>query len=107
VLSVPAFRAAFDKHFLEKLVVHVQEPIVRRAGESAEEFRDVTLRFVADPRIHSEICEVIDDAVYDYLHGEASSTCPTTGATCCSGDSERARGPPSSRGDSCVVRRHP
>ncbi|HJL14657.1 MAG TPA: hypothetical protein RMH99_03315, partial [Sandaracinaceae bacterium LLY-WYZ-13_1] len=66
----PAFRAAFDRHFLEKLVFHVQEPIVRRAGESREEFRAATLRFVSDPRIHSEICEVIDDAVYDYLHGE-------------------------------------
>ncbi|MCZ7683655.1 MAG: hypothetical protein M5U28_34735 [Sandaracinaceae bacterium] len=28
----PDFRAAFDKHFLERLVFHVQDPIVKRAG---------------------------------------------------------------------------
>ncbi len=66
----PAFRAAFDKHFLERLVFHVQDPIVKRAGASSSQFREATLRFVAEPRIYSEICEVIDDAVYDYLHGE-------------------------------------
>jgi len=72
----PAFRAAFDKHFLERLVFHVQEPITKRATES-DRFRDATARFVADPRIHSQICEVINDAVYDYLHGEGFLDLPT------------------------------
>lgn len=66
----PAFRAAFDKHFLNRLVFHVQDPIMKRAGAASSAFRNATLQFVADPRIHSEICEVINDAVYDYLHGE-------------------------------------
>src|SRR5690606_3943340 len=66
----PPFRAAFDRHFLQRLVFYVQDPIVRRAGTGNEKFREATLRFVADPQIHSEICEVINDAVYDYLHGE-------------------------------------
>lgn len=66
----PDFRAAFDKHFLERLVFHVQDPIVKRAGGAGGQFREATLRFVADPRIHSEICAVINDAVYDYLQGE-------------------------------------
>lgn len=73
----PAFRAAFDKHFLEKLVFHVQEPISKKASESADEFRDATLRFVQDPRIHSEICGAINDAVYDYLHGEGFLDLPS------------------------------
>ncbi len=66
----PAFRAAFDKHFLERLVFHVQDPIMKRAGDASSQFREATMHFVADPHIHSEICEVINDAVYDYLHGE-------------------------------------
>lgn len=73
----PEFRAAFDKHFLERLVFHIQEPITERATKSDEKFRDATLRFVADPRIHSAVCEVINDAVYDYLHGEGFLDLPT------------------------------
>ncbi|MCB9593549.1 MAG: hypothetical protein H6719_12515 [Sandaracinaceae bacterium] len=72
----PAFREAFDKHFLESLVFHVQEPITKRATES-DRFRDATARFVASPEIHSEICTVINDAVYDYLHGEGFLDLPS------------------------------
>lgn len=72
----PAFREAFDKHFLESLVFHVQEPITKRATES-ERLREATARFVADPQIHTEICTVINDAVYDYLHGEGFLDLPS------------------------------
>jgi hypothetical protein len=64
------FREVFDRKFLERLVLHVQEPITKTAQQSAEKFRDATLRFVSDPRIHTEICGAINDALYDYLHGE-------------------------------------
>ncbi|WP_053233672.1 hypothetical protein [Sandaracinus amylolyticus] len=64
------FRAVFDRKFLEHLVLNVQEPITRRASQSTEQFRDATLLFVQDPRIHTEICGAINDALYDYLHGE-------------------------------------
>jgi hypothetical protein len=73
----PAFRAVFDKHFLERLVFHVQDPITKRASAASEEFRDATLRFVADPHIHSEICASINDAVYDYLQGEGFLDLPS------------------------------
>jgi hypothetical protein len=73
----PAFRAAFDKHFLEGLVLHVQDPITKRATSGDSQFREATLRFVADPHIHSEICEAINDAVYDYLQGEGFLDLPT------------------------------
>lgn len=65
-----AFRAVFDRRFLEHLVLNVQEPITKMAAQSTEQFRDATLRFVQDPRIHVEICSAINDALYDYLHGE-------------------------------------
>jgi hypothetical protein len=64
-----AFREVFDRKFLERLVLNVQEPIVQKASETSG-FREATLRFVADPQIHAEICTVINDALYDYLHGE-------------------------------------
>lgn len=64
------FREVFDRKFLEHLVMNVQEPISRRASQSSAQFRDATMRFVQDPRIHSEICAAINDALYDYLHGE-------------------------------------
>ena len=73
----PAFRESFDRHFLERLVFHLQEPMSKAASESGEEFRAATLRFVADPRIHSEICSVINDAVYDYLQGEGFLDLPS------------------------------
>jgi hypothetical protein len=33
-------------------------------------FRSETLNFVADPRIFSEVCEVICDTVYDLLYND-------------------------------------
>lgn len=64
------FREVFDRKFLEHLVLNVQGPITKMASQSSEQFRDATLRFVQDPRIHSEICAAVNDALYDYLHGE-------------------------------------
>jgi len=72
-----AFRETFDRKFLERLVLNVQEPIVLRAAADAGAFREATLRFVADPRIHAEICATINDALYDYLHGEGYLDLPT------------------------------
>lgn len=64
------FRETFDKKFLERLVMAVQEPIVARAGEMRDVLREESLRFVADPHIFTEICAVVCDAIYDYLYGE-------------------------------------
>jgi hypothetical protein len=33
-------------------------------------FRAETIRFVAEPRIYSDVCEVIADAVYDQLYND-------------------------------------
>lgn len=64
------FREVFDRKFIEKLVFHIEDPIARRAIDDSESFREATLRFVTEPRIHTEICSVMNDAIYDYLHGE-------------------------------------
>ena len=64
------FREVFDRKFLVHLVLSVQQPINERVAKETGRFRDATLRFVADPRIHTLICGAINDALYDYLHGE-------------------------------------
>ncbi len=72
------FRETFDRKFLEHLVLAVQGPITQRAtAAGAEGFREATLKFVQDPRIHMEVCTVINDAIYDYLHGEGYLDLPT------------------------------
>jgi hypothetical protein len=66
-----AFRHAFERRFLERLLASVQQPLSQRL-ESGEDggFRPETIRFSGDPRIYAEICDVMCNAVYDYLHGE-------------------------------------
>ncbi|MFO0682784.1 MAG: hypothetical protein U0234_12060 [Sandaracinus sp.] len=72
-----AFREAFDRKFLEHLVLNVQTPIAKQAAAEAGSFREATRDFVADPHIHAEICAVINDALYDYMHGEGFLDLPT------------------------------
>ena len=68
--SFPRFREAFEKHFLEDLVLNVQDPLVARLNASKERLRPETLGFVADPRVFSTACAVMCDAFYDHLHSE-------------------------------------
>ncbi len=72
-----AFREAFDRKFLEHLVLNVQTPIAKQAAAEAGSFREATRDFVADPHIHAEICTVINDALYDYMHGEGFLDLPS------------------------------
>ena len=39
-----------------------------REGEA--KFRIETIRFVAEPQIFTDVCELIGDAVYDYLYND-------------------------------------
>ena len=68
--AFPRFREVFEKHFLEDLVLNVQEPLVARLNASQESLRPETLGFVADPRVFSTACAVMCDAFYDHLHSE-------------------------------------
>ncbi len=66
-----AFRQAFERRFLERLLASVEQPLAERL-ESSEDggFRPETIRFAGDPRIYAEVCDVVCNAVYEYLHGE-------------------------------------
>jgi hypothetical protein len=64
------FRHAFERKFLERLVVFAEDEMLKRVREKQDKFRAETIRFVADPHIFSDVCEVVCDAVYDYLYND-------------------------------------
>jgi hypothetical protein len=75
--AFPRFRAAFERKFLQRLVAHVEEGLLARVRGKGTEFRSETLRFVADPQIFSDVCELVCDAVYDYLYNDGFLDLPT------------------------------
>jgi hypothetical protein len=61
---------AFERHFLQHLVPYVTEEMLKRVREREGKFRVETIRFVADPQIFSDVCELFCDATYDFLYNE-------------------------------------
>jgi hypothetical protein len=68
--AFPRFRATFERKFLHRLVSYVEDGMLEHVREKGSEFRAETLRFVADPRIFTEVCDLICDAVYDALYND-------------------------------------
>jgi hypothetical protein len=70
--AFPRFREVFERHFLERMVTDVQEPLVERLQfiETERDFHPETLEFIADPRVFSVVCGVMSDAFYDALHSD-------------------------------------
>lgn len=66
----PHFRHAFERRFLQRLVPYVADQMLGRVRDLEGKFRTETLKFVADPRIFSDVCEVICDSVYDILYND-------------------------------------
>jgi len=64
------FRASYERLFLQILVPFVEEEMLRRVRARDAKFRAETIRFVAEPKIFSEVCELICDATYDFLYNE-------------------------------------
>jgi hypothetical protein len=64
------FRKAFEKRFLQRLVPFAADGMLKRVHASEGKFRVETLRFVADPHIFSDVCELICEAMYDFLYNE-------------------------------------
>ncbi len=75
--AFPRFRATFERKFLERLVAYVEDGMLERIRAKENEFRSETMRFVADPQIFSDVCELVCDAVYDYLHNDGFLDLPT------------------------------
>ena len=68
--SFPAFRASFERKFLQRLVAYVEDGMLARVRGKGPAFRAETLRFVSDPQIFTDVCELVCDAVYDYLYND-------------------------------------
>jgi len=68
--AFPSFRSTFERKFLHRLVAHVEDGMLERVRAKESEFRAETLRFVAAPQIFSDVCELVCEAVYDYLHND-------------------------------------
>jgi hypothetical protein len=68
--AFPRFRATFERKFLQRLVAHVEDGMLERVRAKGTEFRAETLRFVADPQIFTDVCELVCEAVYDYLYND-------------------------------------
>ncbi len=68
--SFGRFRHAFERRFLQRLVPFAADGMLKRVHASEGKFRVETLRFVADPHIFSDVCELICEAMYDFLYNE-------------------------------------
>jgi hypothetical protein len=68
--AFPRFRATFERKFLHRLVSYVEDGMLEHVREKGSEFRGETLKFIADPRIFTEVCDLICDAVYDALYND-------------------------------------
>jgi hypothetical protein len=66
----PRFRSTFERKFAQRLVAFVEDGMLERVRGKGSDFRSETLRFVADPQIFSDVCELVCDAVYDYLYND-------------------------------------
>jgi hypothetical protein len=64
------FRQAFERRFMQRLVSFAEDEMLERVREATVSFRAETLRFVADPHIFSDVCELMCDAVYDLLYND-------------------------------------
>jgi len=68
--SFARLRVTYERQFLKLLVPYVEEEMLKRVRAREAKFRVETIRFVADPQIFSEVCELICDATYDFLYNE-------------------------------------
>jgi hypothetical protein len=68
--AFPAFRKAFEKNFLQRLVSFSEDAMLGAVRERKDNFRAETIRFVAEPQIFTDVCELIGDAVYDHLYND-------------------------------------
>ena len=44
--------------------------MLTRVRDQSNQFRTETIRLIADPKIFSEVCEVVCEAVYDMLYND-------------------------------------
>jgi len=55
---------------LQRLVPFAAEEMLKRVQASEGKIPVETLKFVSDPHIYSDICELVCESVYDYLYND-------------------------------------
>ena len=75
--AFPTFRVAFERRFLQRLVPFVEDEMLSRVRDGGSEFRSETIRFVADPEIFSDLCEIICETIYDMLYNDGFLDLPS------------------------------
>ncbi len=75
--AFPLFRSAFERRFLQRLVPFVEDEMLSRVRDSMSEFRTETIRFVADPAIFSDLCEIVCECIYDMLYNDGFLDLPS------------------------------
>ncbi len=70
VKAFPGFRQAFERRFLQRLVAYAEDELLKRTAAREDEFRVETIRFLAEPQIFTDVCELVCDAVYDSLYND-------------------------------------
>jgi hypothetical protein len=82
--AFPGFRQAFERRFLNRLVTFAADAMLLQVSHREGKFRKETIRFVAEPQIFSDVCDVICDAVYDALYNDGFLDLPQDWRACLS-----------------------
>ena len=62
-----AFREEWERLLMQQMVNFCGDELLGRLSTSDEEVREETVKFFTDPHVYSETCEVVCDALYDFL----------------------------------------
>ncbi|HVU00503.1 MAG TPA: hypothetical protein VHE30_02085 [Polyangiaceae bacterium] len=62
-----AFREEWERLLMQQMVNFCGDELLEKLGQSNEEVREETIKFFTDPHVYSETCNVICDALYDFL----------------------------------------
>jgi hypothetical protein len=62
-----AFRAEWERLLMQQMVNFCGDELLAKLGSGADDVREETIRFFTDPHVYSETCEVVCDALYDFL----------------------------------------
>lgn len=62
-----AFREEWERLLMMQMVNFCGDELVDKLSRGHEEVREETLKFFTDPHVYSQTCEVICDALYDFL----------------------------------------
>jgi len=68
--AFPQFRTTFDRTFLDILVNATRDRVEEQLADKTIKLGDDAVDFLASPDVYMEICSIVCDSVYDYLHSE-------------------------------------